>query len=99
MIWKRRHHHHRCAVGSVYRVQNGGSAAATMLRMARIGVDELYRSHRRRGKPVIVDVRSATDARSSRGRFPERCTPLHAVDHHVKDPLARPRDHPSTARA
>lgn len=64
----------------------------TMLRMARITVDELYRLIDAGVNPVIVDVRSAT----ARALEPRRISgalhvPLHAVDHHVKD-LPRDRE-------
>src|ERR1700687_583781 len=62
----------------------------TMLRMARISVDELYRLIDAGTKPVIVDVRSPTGRALEPRQIPGALhVPLHAVDHHVKDP---PRD-------
>jgi rhodanese-related sulfurtransferase len=64
----------------------------TMLRMARIGVDELYRLIDAGLKPVIVDVRSPTARALEPRRIPGALhVPLHAVDHHVKD-LPRDRE-------
>jgi membrane protein DedA with SNARE-associated domain/rhodanese-related sulfurtransferase len=64
----------------------------TMLRMARIGVDELYRLIYAGLKPVIVDVRSPTARALEPRRIPGALhVPLHAVDHHVKD-LPRDRE-------
>jgi membrane protein DedA with SNARE-associated domain/rhodanese-related sulfurtransferase len=64
----------------------------TMLRMARISVDELYRLIDAGLKPVIVDVRSQTARALEPRRIPGALhVPLHAVDHHVKD-LPRDRE-------
>ena len=64
----------------------------TMLRMARISVDELYRLIDAELKPVIVDVRSQTARALEPRRIPGALhVPLHAVDHHVKD-LPRERE-------
>src|SRR6202521_5870672 len=64
----------------------------TMLRMARIGGDELYRLIDAGLKPVIVDVRSPTARALEPRRIPGALhVPLHAVDHHVKD-LPRDRE-------
>ena len=64
----------------------------TMLRMARISVDELYRLIDAGTKPVIVDVRSPTARSLEPRRIPGALhVPLHAVDHHVKD-LPRDRE-------
>ena len=64
----------------------------TMLRMARISVDELYRLTDAELKPVIVDVRSQTARALEPRRIPGALhVPLHAVDHHVKD-LPRERE-------
>ena len=64
----------------------------TMLRMARIGVDELYGLIDAGLKPVIVDVRSPTARALEPRRIPGALhVPLHAVDHHVKD-LPRDRE-------
>ena len=64
----------------------------TMLRMARISVDELYRLLDAGLKPVIVDVRSQTARSLEPRRIPGALhVPLHAVDHHVKD-LPRDRE-------
>ena len=64
----------------------------TMLRMARISVDELYRLIDVGLKPVIVDVRSQTARALEPRRIPGALhVPLHAVDHHVKD-LPRDRE-------
>ena len=64
----------------------------TMLRMARIGVDELYRLIDAGLKPVIVDVRSPTARALEPRRIPGALhVPLHAVDQHVKD-LPRDRE-------
>jgi membrane protein DedA with SNARE-associated domain/rhodanese-related sulfurtransferase len=64
----------------------------TMLRMARISVDELYRLIDAELKPVIVDVRSQTARALEPRRIPGALhVPLHAVDHHVKD-LPRDRE-------
>jgi membrane protein DedA with SNARE-associated domain/rhodanese-related sulfurtransferase len=64
----------------------------TMLRMARISVDELYRLMDAGVKPVIVDVRSPTARALEPRRIPGALhVPLHAVDHHVKD-LPRDRE-------
>jgi membrane protein DedA with SNARE-associated domain/rhodanese-related sulfurtransferase len=64
----------------------------TMLRMARISVDELYRLIDAGLKPVIVDVRSQTARSLEPRRIPGALhVPLHAVDHHVKD-LPRDRE-------
>jgi membrane protein DedA with SNARE-associated domain/rhodanese-related sulfurtransferase len=64
----------------------------TMLRMARISVDELYRLIDAGVKPVIVDVRSPTARALEPRRIPGALhVPLHAVDQHVKD-LPRDRE-------
>jgi membrane protein DedA with SNARE-associated domain/rhodanese-related sulfurtransferase len=64
----------------------------TMLRMARITVDELYRLIDAGLNPVIVDVRSPTARALEPRRIPGALhVPLHAVDHHVKD-LPRDRE-------
>jgi len=64
----------------------------TMLRMARISVDELYRLIDAGLKPVIVDVRSQTARALEPRRIPGALhVPLHAVDHHVND-LPRDRE-------
>jgi membrane protein DedA with SNARE-associated domain/rhodanese-related sulfurtransferase len=64
----------------------------TMLRMARISVDELYRLLDAGEKPVIVDVRSQTGRALEPRQIPGALhVPLHAVDHHVKD-LPRDRE-------
>jgi membrane protein DedA with SNARE-associated domain/rhodanese-related sulfurtransferase len=64
----------------------------TMLRMARITVDELYRLIDAGAKPVIVDVRSTTARALEPRRIPGALhVPLHAVDYHVKD-LPRDRE-------
>jgi membrane protein DedA with SNARE-associated domain/rhodanese-related sulfurtransferase len=64
----------------------------TMLRMARITVDELYRLIDAGLNPVIVDVRSPTALALEPRRIPGALhVPLHAVDHHVKD-LPRDRE-------
>jgi membrane protein DedA with SNARE-associated domain/rhodanese-related sulfurtransferase len=64
----------------------------TMLRMARISVDELYRLIDAGVKPVIVDVRSQTARSLEPRRIPGALhVPLDAVDHHVKD-LPRDRE-------
>jgi membrane protein DedA with SNARE-associated domain/rhodanese-related sulfurtransferase len=64
----------------------------TLLRMARISVDELYRLLQAGEKPVIVDVRSQTGRAMDPRRIPGALhVPLHAVDHHVKD-LPRDRE-------
>ena len=64
----------------------------TMLRMARITVDELYRLIDAGLSPVIVDVRSPTARALEPRRIPGALhVPLHAVDHHVKD-LPRNRE-------
>ena len=64
----------------------------TMLRMARIGVDELYRLIDAGLRPVIVDVRSPTARALEPRRIPGALhVPLHAVDRHVKD-LPRDRE-------
>jgi membrane protein DedA with SNARE-associated domain/rhodanese-related sulfurtransferase len=64
----------------------------TMLRMARIGVDELYRLIDAGLRPVIVDVRSPTARALEPRRIPGALhVPLHAVDQHVKD-LPRDRE-------
>jgi membrane protein DedA with SNARE-associated domain/rhodanese-related sulfurtransferase len=64
----------------------------TMLRMARISVDELYRLIDAGTKPVIVDVRSPTGRALEPRQIPGALhVPLHAVDHHVKD-LPRDRE-------
>src|ERR1700704_4700927 len=64
----------------------------TMLRMAQITVDELYRLIDAGLNPVIVDVRSPTALALEPRRIPGALhVPLHAVDHHVKD-LPRDRE-------
>src|SRR5258706_3062308 len=64
----------------------------TMLRMARINVDELYRLMDAGAIPVIVDVRSHTARALEPRRIPgARHVPLGAVGQHVKD-LPRDRD-------
>jgi membrane protein DedA with SNARE-associated domain/rhodanese-related sulfurtransferase len=64
----------------------------SMLRMARISVDELYRLIDAGAAPVIVDVRSPTARALEPRRIPGALhVPLHAVDHHVKD-LPRDRE-------
>src|SRR6202140_3376146 len=64
----------------------------TMLRMARISVDELYRLIDAGTKPVVVDVRSPTGRALEPRQIPGALhVPLHAVDHHVKD-LPRDRE-------
>jgi membrane protein DedA with SNARE-associated domain/rhodanese-related sulfurtransferase len=64
----------------------------TMLRMAQITVDELYRLIDAGLNPVIVDVRSPTARALEPRRIPGALhVPLHAVDHHVKD-LPRDRE-------
>lgn len=64
----------------------------TMLRMARIGVDELYELIGTGAEPVIVDVRSAIARSLEPRKIPGALhVPLHAVDQHVKD-LPRDRD-------
>jgi membrane protein DedA with SNARE-associated domain/rhodanese-related sulfurtransferase len=64
----------------------------TMLRMARISVDELYRLMETGAGPVVVDVRSQTARTLEPKRIPgARHVPLHAVDLHAKD-LPRDRD-------
>ena len=64
------------------------------LRMARISVDELYRLIDQDMKPVIVDVRSPTAYRWSRGAFPGRCTCRFARSTSRQGPASRSRDHP-----
>ena len=64
----------------------------TMLRMAQITVDELYRLIDAGLRPVIVDVRSPMARALEPRRIPGALhVPLHAVDHHVKD-LPRDRE-------
>lgn len=64
----------------------------TMLRMARINVDELYRLMDTGAIPVIVDVRSHTARALEPRRIPgARHVPLGAVGQHVKD-LPRDRE-------
>jgi membrane protein DedA with SNARE-associated domain/rhodanese-related sulfurtransferase len=64
----------------------------SMLRMARITVDELYGLIDAGDKPVIVDVRSQTGRHLDPRRIPGALhVPLHAVDHHIKD-LPRDRE-------
>jgi rhodanese-related sulfurtransferase len=64
----------------------------TMLRMARISVDELYSLLDAGENPVIVDVRCQTGRALEPRRIPGALhVPLHAVDHHVKD-LPRDRE-------
>ncbi len=64
----------------------------TMLRMARISVDELYRLMEAGAGPVVVDVRSQTARTLEPKRIPgARHVPLHAVSQHVGD-LPRDRD-------
>jgi membrane protein DedA with SNARE-associated domain/rhodanese-related sulfurtransferase len=64
----------------------------TMLRMARISVDELYRLMEAGAGPVVVDVRSQTARTLEPKRIPgARHVPLHAVGLHAKD-LPRDRD-------
>ena len=64
----------------------------TMLRMARISVDELYRLMESGAGPVVVDVRSQTARTLEPKRIPgARHVPLHAVGLHAKD-LPRDRD-------
>jgi membrane protein DedA with SNARE-associated domain/rhodanese-related sulfurtransferase len=63
-----------------------------MLRMARIGVDELYRLMEAGAGPVVVDVRSQTARTLEPKRIPGALhVPLHAVGLHAKD-LPRDRD-------
>jgi len=63
-----------------------------MLRMARIGVDELYRLIDAGAAPLIVDVRSATAQTLQPQRIPGAMhVPMNAVDHHVKH-LPRDRE-------
>jgi membrane protein DedA with SNARE-associated domain/rhodanese-related sulfurtransferase len=63
-----------------------------MLRMARIGVDELYRLIDAGAAPLIVDVRSLTAQALQPQRIPGAMhVPLHAVDRHVKH-LPRDRE-------
>ena len=64
----------------------------TVLRMARINVDELYRLMETGAIPVIVDVRSQTARALEPRRIPgARHVPLEAVEHHVQD-LPRDRE-------
>ncbi len=64
----------------------------TMLRMARISVDELYRLMEAGAGPVVVDVRSQTARTLEPKRIPgARHVPLHAVSQHAGD-LPRDRD-------
>ena len=64
----------------------------TMLRMARISVDELYRLIDAGAAPIVVDVRSPTARALEPRKIPGALhVPLHAVDHHVKD-LPRDRE-------
>jgi membrane protein DedA with SNARE-associated domain/rhodanese-related sulfurtransferase len=64
----------------------------TMLRMARISVDELYRLMEAGAGPVVVDVRSQTARALEPRRIPgARHVPLHAVGLHAGD-LPRDRD-------
>jgi membrane protein DedA with SNARE-associated domain/rhodanese-related sulfurtransferase len=63
-----------------------------MLRMARIGVDELYRLIDAGAAPLIVDVRSMTAQTLQPQRIPGAMhVPINAVDHHVKH-LPRDRE-------
>jgi len=61
------------------------------LRMARIGVDELYRLMETGARPVVVDVRSHTARRLQPRRIPGALlVPLEGVAQHAKDlPLDR----------
>ncbi|MEP6657362.1 MAG: DedA family protein/thiosulfate sulfurtransferase GlpE [Betaproteobacteria bacterium] len=64
----------------------------TMLRMARIGVDELYQLIDAGAEPLIVDVRSPTARALEPRKIPGALhVPLQAVDHHVRD-LPRDRE-------
>ena len=64
----------------------------SMLRMARISVDELYRLMETHPAPTVVDVRSATARALEPRRIPGALhVPLQAVDQHVRD-LPRDRD-------
>jgi membrane protein DedA with SNARE-associated domain/rhodanese-related sulfurtransferase len=64
----------------------------TMLRMARISADELYRQMDKGEIPLIVDVRSQTARALEPRRIPGALhVPLGAVEQHVKD-LPRDRD-------
>jgi membrane protein DedA with SNARE-associated domain/rhodanese-related sulfurtransferase len=63
-----------------------------MLRMARIGVDDLYRLIDADQQPVVVDVRSHIARELDPRRIPGALmVPLDAVERHVKD-LPRDRD-------
>ncbi len=62
------------------------------LRMARIGVDELYRLIDEGAEPVVVDVRTATARTVEPRQIPGSLhVPLEALDQHVGD-LPRDRD-------
>ncbi|MDQ6917207.1 MAG: DedA family protein/thiosulfate sulfurtransferase GlpE [Pseudomonadota bacterium] len=64
----------------------------TMLRMARISVDELYRLIDAGAEPLIVDVRSPIARALEPRKIPGALhVPMHAVDHHVRD-LPRDRE-------
>jgi membrane protein DedA with SNARE-associated domain/rhodanese-related sulfurtransferase len=64
----------------------------SMLRMARINVDELYRLMETGAIPLVVDVRSQTARALEPRRIPGALhVPLHAVHQHARD-LPRDRD-------